>query len=367
MRIIKIALSGGVSGGKSSAKKWIEKYFRKLGYTVLFVSETATDLFSSGISYRSDRPEDRIPPMLFQELLFRLQTEKEAIFTKAAESLPSDKVLIFYDRGLPDNKAYMSEEEFEELLEAYQTNEVEVRDHYDAVFHLLTPAKDAPECYNTENNPARTETPEEAIIGDDKLLAIWTGHPHFRIIDNSTDFDNKMKRLLKEISDFIGEPAPFEIERKFLIEYPDKQWLESQPSCKRIEIIQTYLKSDDPDEEIRIRQRGADGNYLYFKTSKRKISEIRRVEVEEHLTKDEYIALLMEADTSKRQIRKTRYCLTYENQSLEIDVYPFWNHQAILEIELNDENTPVNIPEQLKIIKEVTEDPSYKNAALATV
>ena len=34
----------------------------------------------------------------------------------------------------------------------------------------------------------------------------------------------------------------------------------------------------------------------------------------------------------KKQIRKTRYCLTYESQYFEIDIYPFWNDKAIVEI-----------------------------------
>ena len=73
----------------------------------------------------------------------------------------------------------------------------------------------------------------------------------------------------------------------------------------------------------------------------------------------------MEADTTKRQIRKTRYCLTYHNQYFEIDIYPFWSDRAIVEIELSDENAPVEFPEQIKVIQEVTNDDSYKNASLA--
>ncbi len=57
------------------------------------------------------------------------------------------------------------------------------------------------------------------------------------------------------------------------------------------------------------------------------------MEVEKRLSKDEYLTLLMSADTSKRQIRKDRYCLTYDNQYFELDVYPFWDDKAILEIE----------------------------------
>jgi 3-isopropylmalate dehydratase small subunit len=77
--------------------------------------------------------------------------------------------------------------------------------------------------------------------------------------------------------------------------------------------------------------------------------------------------LLLEADTERRQIRKTRYCLMYENQYFEIDIYPFWNDKAILEIELSDENSKINFPENIKIIKEVTDDENYKNASLAKI
>ena len=157
-----------------------------------------------------------------------------------------------------------------------------------------------------------------------------------------------------------------EIERKYLIEYPDITWLESLENCQRIEIIQTYLKSDE-NEEVRVRQRGVDGNFIYFKTVKRKITDLKRVEIEKRLSKDEYLALLLEADTEKRQIRKTRYCLMYENQYFEIDVYPFWNDKAILEIELSDENAEICFPDKIKVIKEVTDDENYKNASLAKI
>ena len=73
----------------------------------------------------------------------------------------------------------------------------------------------------------------------------------------------------------------------------------------------------------------------------------------------------MQEDTTKRQIRKTRYCLTYENQYFEFDVYPFWKDKAIVEIELSDENATVIFPKEIKVIKEVTDDDAYKNASLA--
>ena len=42
-------------------------------------------------------------------------------------------------------------------------NEKDLRDNYDAVFHLVTAAKGAEEFYTLSNNTARTETVEEAM------------------------------------------------------------------------------------------------------------------------------------------------------------------------------------------------------------
>lgn len=357
--ISKIVITGGPCAGKSTAMSRIQNEFTKIGYTVLFVLETATELINSGIA-----PWTCGTKALYQKCQMQLQLDKEKVFEQAAKTMNTEKILIVCDRGTLDNKAYMDEAEFSAVLADFDTNEVELRDNYDAVFHLVTAAKGAKEFYTTANNSARTETVEEAALLDDKLISAWTGHPHFRVIDNSGDFDNKMYRLIAEISSFLGEPQPYETERKFLIEYPDIAWLESEPTCQRVEIIQTYLKSS-ADEEVRVRQRGCGGNYIYFKTTKKKVSPIKRIEIEKHLSQSEYLTLLMEADTTKRQIRKTRYCLTYKGQYFEIDVYPFWNDKAIAEIELSDENAEIIFPDRIKVIKEVTEDDEYKNASLA--
>lgn len=360
-KITKIVITGGPCAGKSTAMTWVQNAYTQKGYTVLFVPETATELITGGVAPRTCGSNAE-----YQMCQFRLQLEKEKVFEAAAKTMSVDKVLIVCDRGTLDNKAYMTDLEFASVLREGGYNEVELRDRYDAVFHLVTAAKGAKQFYTTANNAARRETPEEAARLDDKLITAWTGHPHLRVIDNCTGFEEKMRRLLAEISAFLGEPEPFEIERKFLIEYPDLDWLEKEPNCQRIEIIQTYLKSS-ADEEVRVRQRGFNGNYIYFQTTKKKVSEAKRVEVEKRLSQNQYLELLMEADTTKRQIRKSRYCLTYRGQYFEIDVYPFWKDQAIAEIELSDENAKIEFPKEIKVIKEVTDDEKYKNASLARI
>ena len=360
MEIIKIVVTGGPCAGKSTAMSRIQNTLANMGYRTLFIGETATELITGGVApWTCGSNAD------YQRLQMKLQIEKEKIFEQAAETMDCDKVLIICDRGVMDNKAYMCREEFEQVLKEVNANEVELRDGYDAVFHLVTAAKGAEKFYTNVNNTARTETPEQAVLLDDKIISAWTGHPHFRVIDNSYDFESKIRKLISEILGFLGEPEPLEIERKYLIEYPDLEMLESMDSCEKVEIIQTYLHSPDEGEEIRLRQRGNDGHYVYFKTIKRELSDTKRIEIEKRLNKDEYLRLLMTADTSKRQIRKNRYCLTYKNQYFEIDVYPFWKDKAIMEIELSDEDSPIIFPDFIKIIREVTSEKEYKNSSLA--
>lgn len=361
MLIRKIVITGGPSAGKTTGMTWIQNAFTKLGYTVLFVPETATELITGGVA-----PWTCGTNLDYQKCQMRLQLEKERLFEQAARTMKAEKILIVCDRGAMDNRAYMDELEFSQVLADIGSTEVQLRDRYGAVFHLVTAAKGAEQFYTTANNAARYETVNEAIAVDDKLIAAWTGHPHLRVIDNSVNFEDKLKRLIAEIRSFLGEPEPLEIERKYLIRMPDRNWLEQLPNCRKVEIIQTYLLSRS-GEELRVRQRGENGSFVYYKTYKRRVSDTTRIEVEEQLSQGEYLALLLEADPNKRPIRKTRYLLTYDNQYFEIDVYPFWKEQAVLEIELTDENEQVRLPKELELIREVTGERAFENAVLAEV
>ena len=361
-KIAKIVITGGPCAGKTTAMSWIQNAFTKLGYAVLFVDETATQLITGGAA-----PWLSTSNRLFQWHLLQLQEAKEKAFADIARTMKNDKILIVCDRAAMDNCAYMTEQEFGWVLNQMRTNKVALRDQYDAVFHLVTAAKGAEKYYTLANNQARTETVEEAAMLDDKLIAAWTGHPHFRVIDNSTGVEEKMLRLIREITVFLGEPAPMEIERKFLIERPSLRLLEALPNCERVDIIQTYLKTDKDTEELRIRQRGANGHYIYFKTRKKKLSDIKRVEEEERLTQEEYLSLMVQADPACRPIHKERYCLSENGLYYEIDIYPEWSDRAIMEIELHSESQEIVFPEGIDVIREVTNDPAYSNHELARI
>ena len=156
----------------------------------------------------------------------------------------------------------------------------------------------------------------------------------------------------------------YEIERKFLIEYPDVNELEAYPNSTKSEIAQTYLLTDDGFTS-RIRKRTTNGATKYIFTEKKRVNDVKCIENEREITKEEYNDLLKLADPKRNTIEKTRYCLPYGGRVVEIDIYPFWTDRAIAEVEMEDEGESVRLPGFIKVIREVTAEKAYKNVALA--
>ncbi len=360
MEITKIVLTGGPCSGKTTLLKEIKKCIEEWGLKVVVISETATELIEGGITpHNCKNPED------FQLARMILQRTRERIY-ESAISDDSEDVLIICDRGMMDSRAYMDEERFESLLSKIGMTVVEARDTYSGVFHLCTAAKGKEEFYTLSNNPARTEGPERARTLDDRILSAWCGAPHLRVIEATQDMEEKKEKLLFEIKALLGIPEPLETERKFLIEYPDTAFLESYPFCKKISIVQTYLESDS-DEEIRVRKRGDGKSFLYYHTVKRNLSSVKRQEIERRISEREYEELLLLSDKKKRPVEKERFCIVYDCQYFEMDVYPFMKDRAVVEIELSDEEQSIHFPDWIKVIREVTGEKEYKNSSLAKI
>lgn len=161
----------------------------------------------------------------------------------------------------------------------------------------------------------------------------------------------------------FGE-SHFEIERKYLIEYPDKTALERAEGVRVKRIEQTYLLAAD-GETRRVRKMEERGVTRYIETRKYRVSNLRATEEEKELSADEYDALLAFADPDLRPICKTRYAIPYAGHTVEVDLYDFWQDLATAEVELADEREAVELPPYLRVIREVSDDKRYKNVNLA--
>ena len=356
-RIIKIVLTGGPCGGKSSAISFLEAELKKRGIAVLTAPETAAELFAQGKSPQKNGSYN------FHRELFSIQLKREKELEGKAAALPGDKAVILLDRGLLDSMAYTDHADFERYCAEFSQSEDKLRSSYDAVFHLVTAAKGAEDFY-TIDGTIRTESLEPARRLDSKLISVWTGTPHLRMIDNSTDFDGKLKRLLNEVLAVVGDPEPIEIERKFLIEMPELSLLENMEACRKVTIEQAYFQTKE-DGKFRIRKRGSGEQAVYIKTVKKKLNEMSRIEIEEEIPREEYDRLLLEKNGMFGIIVKDRYCFVSGSQYFELDVFPFWTDRAVLELELLSEDQSFTLPDIVKPIKEVTNDKNYKNSVLS--
>ena len=156
-----------------------------------------------------------------------------------------------------------------------------------------------------------------------------------------------------------------EIERKYLIRYPDIKTLQAQKDVQQWEIVQIYLTVSGPGETRRIRQVVSGGEIKYYKTFKKRLTNLSNEEDEGEIDQLEFIHLSQEQQPGCKPLGKTRYRIPYQGHILEFDIYPFWKDRAILEIELERENEGAAIPEYVHIIRDVSADPAYKNRSLA--
>ena len=199
MVIKKLVLTGGPCAGKTTGINLIKEEYSKIGWNVLVISEVATDLINGGIA-----PWTCGSNREFQKTIFVLQAAKEDAFAYAASTMKSEKVLILCDRGILDNKAYMNEDEYEEVLSFSKMTEEEVIGRYDGVIHLETAAKGKADQYTTANNTARYEDVAGAIKVDDRLLAAWENHPCRYVIPPYDNFDEKCAKLLDCAEKIVG-------------------------------------------------------------------------------------------------------------------------------------------------------------------
>src|SRR3972149_3165281 len=194
----KIVIPGGPCSGKTTSMPYVAEKMEDAGVSVIVVPEVATFIIGSGLQPWKLSKNKIVP---FQDLILKTQMRfEDDIFSRAMEIKGGDKRLMLCDRGCMDNAAYMSDEEFAKMLRRNNLKVVDLCERrYDAVMHLVTAAKGAEKFYNLDN-AARTETPEQARALDVLTQIAWVGHPYLRVIDNTTDFKGKMKRLLKQLA-----------------------------------------------------------------------------------------------------------------------------------------------------------------------
>lgn len=360
--IKKIVLTGGPCAGKTTALVRIIEHFSSLGFKVFTIPEVPTLFTQAGMNYLT---KNRGFFYEGEKATLEIQLALEDKFMRMAQECTKPCIIVC-DRGAMDISAYMTPDTWDQITRAVGTSTPELRERYDAVLHLVSAADGAEQYYTTSTNAQRYEQMNEEGLRiarglDKKVIHAWTGHSHLRVINNHDDFDCKMNRVIKEISNVLGLPQPIVEERKYIVEVNGAFPEDSIQS----EITQTYLQAE-PGAEIRLRRRGWGQKQVYVHTTKKKTSDNEELVTERQINLSLYEMMLSLADPNRHTIRKQRNSFIWKGQYFEVDTYKeALDGLVILETKGIAEGEPVKFPPFLHVIKEITGDENYYNYNLA--
>ena len=357
--IKKIIFTGGPCSGKTTFTSRAEEIFAERGYRVIVDHESATDLISGGISPATMGMYE------FQKYCVDLQLKKEEICLRAANEIQGDKVIIFIDRGLPDDMSYVGEDDFREILKEFNIKLEDMYSRYDFVVHLTTAAKGKEEAYTFANNSARYESIEDARKMDDLALDAWEAHPNRVIIGNDNDFEVKMRQAIQAVFEYLGDEKPVEKFYKYLVEIDEETLnnIKNEANYSSSHIEQYYLTSANGIER-RIRKRERNGNELYSYSEANYISNNERIKTDKVLSSREYYDLYSQINKDLKAIDKLRHSFIANELFYKLDIFNFDQSKAILSVQASEESD-IKLPSYIKVIKDVTNDMNYKNYYLA--
>ena len=361
-QIKKIVLTGGPCAGKTTAMVKVIEHFSSLGYKVFTIPEVPTMFTQAGMNYLTSNKD-----FFFEgeKATFQTQINLEDSFQRMAETL-QQPVCIVGDRGTRDISTYLTPDCWHRSISEEGYTDAQLRDRYDAVLHLVSAADGAEQFYTTANNAQRLEKADEEGLKiarelDKKIVSAWKGHPHLRVINNHEDFNNKLNRVLKEISNVLAIPQPIEEERKYIVKLTGEV-----PNAIDSDIVQTYL-TGEPGSEIRLRRRGFEGGkYVYVHTTKKRISDNEQIETERQINANLYESMLQQADPYRQRIHKHRKSFIWKGQYFELDEFlePV-SDLMILETRGISANESVKFPPFIQVLEDITGNSKYYNYNIA--
>lgn len=365
-KVYKLVLTGGPCGGKTTGQARLCTFFENLGWKVFRVPETATVLLSGGIKF-SDLTADEA--YKFQENLLRTMIQMENTFFELGKSCTRN-CLIICDRGVMDASAFVSKEKWDRMMRTNNWNSVELRDNrYNQIVHMVSAANGAEAFYSTEDHACRSEGVGLARELDYKSAAAWIGHPYFDVIDNSTDFESKVNRMIECVCQKLGIDTGDRLlttskKVKFLVsELPPNS---AFPAFQDFDVVHHYLQSAGPRVQARLRKRGQNGHFSYIHTIRRPHLHGQSIEVKTQLTHRDYLNMLTQRDDAHFTIYKKRRCFLVNNQYFQMDIYKEPGHPRCKGLILLETYTSLSsdklkgiLPKFLNIVKEVTGQPDY--------
>ena len=341
MDIIKIVFTGGPCAGKTTLINKTREYLQKNNYKVLVVPETATNILGIGINSKLLGSVEK-----FQSVIFKKQIFNEKLIENVSKKLKGEQLIILYDRGILDNKAYCENyQTFDKIINTQSRSEISFLDNYDLVFDLISTAVCAPEKYNLTSNKERTETIEEAIQLDQQTSNAWVGHSNLKIINSNISLEDVFKIIKKEILDYIKNSNKQEIKQFYLDNLIDDFINYNDKNSRLIDIEEIHLNKNKSNINYVIYKRIYKDSTSYVLKVFKKENNIIKTYYNTKILFEEYLELLTKYGI-KDSIAYKQLSFIENRQNYDIK---FFDDCTILEYEENKLNEELIFPNNIKI------------------
>lgn len=179
----RIVFTGGPGAGKTAV---LEVVRRTMCKHVHVLPEAASIVFGGGFPRRPTVTGRKCA----QRAIHHIQVELETL------ALSESAALVLCDRGVLDGLAYWPGDETEFWQSVGMTRAAALA-RYDLVIHLRVPTANGGYDFS---NPVRTETADEALAVDVRMIDAWRDHPNVVTIHNTADFGEKLERAIEVVA-----------------------------------------------------------------------------------------------------------------------------------------------------------------------
>jgi predicted ATPase len=373
-KVYLFCITGGPRAGKTTCLQWLSERFTPR-FKVYVLPEMRDLTASAGMTNNCGEGQtmNDDTAVSVTKSMMKIQMNLEDYFIETARDEDTD-VIIFTDRGMLDNFAYVNENVQKRVLEETGWTLDKLTNHrYHAVCHLVTAADGAEKFYPIlEQQDDKRIALADAIRLDKEFQKVWMPSNHRFIVGNDHEgFNQKLEQMYKHITEYLGIPGEVHFVKKFLVDggFKEEGLPPNTPSSTFREEFD-YLEEEDKNRLVWVKKRTDPyGNISWSHVVRHMaLKNSERMELKKKIDEDMYKSYLGQKDANKKTISKSFTVFVWNNNTYMVESM-FINGKSVTILRVNtdslDSTSEIqNLPEFMKIVKDISEDESYMTSKI---
>ena len=210
----KVLLTGGPNAGKSSMLPCIKSYLQTTFFCDVYpLPEAATQVIQTSPNLLAQCTSSLGRVSFQHEILYTQLTNEANLIKSINSSEPMKPIILIYDRGLLDGKAFSTPEEWHKASSPFTSLSSSSPTFYHLILHLESLAVNPLLSHHySQNSPetvtTRAQDSETAAECDLLLRAVYQSNPNWHLIPATKSFDHKIHFVLESLLSYFGTLLP---------------------------------------------------------------------------------------------------------------------------------------------------------------